>query len=629
MNDQDMKDIVEITKVYRDEAESARQNRMDLNEINFDAYHLRQDYSHKKSGQSREFLAKQQMAVEQISSFISQGLVDINDWFSVEKAPGSKAEVLTPNEIRGILQCQINKVGMLSFMEDAMKLGLLGSLMINKVGGKFIKRPIFYTEIKQDGENTRRVLKREEKTEWQLSWSMVRQQDFYPDPTGRGLYELQNIYMDLHEVEKMCKGENAVYDMEVFKQIGMSGDNDDLIQKEFRSRETNQNVDNDSPRVVVKLTEGWGTIVDKQGKVLHENVVWTVANDRWLIQKPQKNPMWHGFSPFVVTPIVRVPGSVWHRALMDAGTRHNIALNELYNLIVDGGMMATHGIKQLRPDWLEDTSQVSDGIAPGTTLEANSNCPPGGKVLERVDTSSLSPESLNVFQLINGEFQQSSLTNDLRMGILPARAVKATEVVEASQSITSVFTGVAKKIEEDFVQRSMNMSWMLIAQHFDMLNFDEIASIVGPEKAEQLFGLGPEEIFAQTALGLQYKVYGVSRTLNKVKDFRKLTSLLQTIGSSEVLVEEFIKEYSFKKLLGEIMESLDINVDKIKHDEVDQMMNMLGELQGGGGMPPVQGMPNMQSNIPQAAAGALNQTVESMIPRSNFPPSRATGSLGG
>lgn len=622
MNDSEMKDVVEITKVYREESDAARKNRMDLNEINFDAYHLRQDYSHKKSGQSREFLAKQQMAVEQISSFISQGLVDINQWFSVEKAPGSDVKLLTPREVEGVLQCQIDKVGMLSFMEDAMKLGLLGSIMICKAGGKFSQKPKYYTEAKIENGSPRKVLKKEYKKIWNMDWSMVRQQDYYPDPTGRGLYELQNIYMDLHEVEALAKGEDALYDMEVFKQIGQSGDNDDLIQKEYRSRETGQNVDTDSSRVVVKLTEGWGTLVDKTGKVVMDNCTWTVANDRWLIAKPKKNPFWHGMSPFVVTPIIRVPHSVWHRALMDAATRHNIAINELYNLIIDGGMMSTFGIKQLRPDWLEDTNQVSDGIFPGITLEANSKCPPGGKVLERIDTSSLSAESLNVFNMINSEFQQSSLTNDLRMGVLPARAVKATEVVEASQSITSVLTGTAKKIEQDFIQRLMNMSWMNIAQHFDQLDFDEIAAVVGEQKAYQLFAMGPEEIFADTAMGLKYKVFGVSRTLNKVKDFRKLTSLLQTIGSSEVLIEEFIKKYSFEKFLGEIMDSLDINTDKIKHDEVDQMLNMMG--QGGGGMPPVQGMPNMQSNIPQAAAGSINETVESMIPRADFPASRAT-----
>jgi hypothetical protein len=305
---------------------------------------------------------------------------------------------------------------------------------------------------------------------------------------------------------------------------------------------------------------------------------------------------------------------------MDAPTKHNIAMNEIYNLILDSGMMSTFGIKQLRTDWLEDIGQVSNGIYPGMTLEVNSNCPPGMKVVERVDTSSLSSESLSVYNLTNAEFQQSSLTNDLRMGILPARQVKATEVVEASQSITSVFTGVAKAIEQDYIQPVLRKAWMNIAQNIASMDSEELGAAIGREKAQQLQSMGPEELFAKTANNLSFKVFGVSRTLNKVKDFRKLTSLLQTISGSEVLVEEFIKKYDFGLLLEQIMKSLDINMDQIKLDEEAQALNQMQQEQA-----PVQGMPDLQSQIPQASSGALNDTVQSLIPRTDFPPSPVSG----
>ena len=70
-----------VDACYR-EAELAKTERMALNRMNFDAYHLRQDYSHKKPGQSREFLPKQAMGTEQTASFLHQGLMDL------EKAAG-------------------------------------------------------------------------------------------------------------------------------------------------------------------------------------------------------------------------------------------------------------------------------------------------------------------------------------------------------------------------------------------------------------------------------------------------------------------------------------------------------------------------------------------------------------
>ena len=68
----------------RNEADEAKSNRMHLNRDNFDMYHLRHDFSHKEEGQSTEVLSKQDMAVEQISSFFQQALVDIGEWFKVE-----------------------------------------------------------------------------------------------------------------------------------------------------------------------------------------------------------------------------------------------------------------------------------------------------------------------------------------------------------------------------------------------------------------------------------------------------------------------------------------------------------------------------------------------------------------
>ena len=84
--------VIQTTKNYITESTQAKTGRMQLNRDNFDCYHLMQDYSHKTAGQSKEFLSKQSMAVEQITAFFQQGLVDIGDWFSVELSPGMTPE---------------------------------------------------------------------------------------------------------------------------------------------------------------------------------------------------------------------------------------------------------------------------------------------------------------------------------------------------------------------------------------------------------------------------------------------------------------------------------------------------------------------------------------------------------
>ncbi len=57
--------VIRYIRACRKEAEDARRSRLKRNEYNLDAYHGRQDWSHKLEGQSREFLPKLSLAVEQ------------------------------------------------------------------------------------------------------------------------------------------------------------------------------------------------------------------------------------------------------------------------------------------------------------------------------------------------------------------------------------------------------------------------------------------------------------------------------------------------------------------------------------------------------------------------------------
>jgi hypothetical protein len=618
--------IVRTTQNYIREAYEAKRDRMRLNRDNYDIFHHKQDYSHKRPGQSQEFLPKQQMAVEQMSNFVTQGLIDMGQWFSVEQQPGAKNQVVSTDDVYFLLQRSLEQAKFMTFVGDSIKTGALASLMIAKVHGRNVPKQEFYTktEVKDFGQKVTKLFKSEQNV-WNLWIELIRPEDFFPDPTGSNLYVCQNMWVDKAQVMALAEGDDAIYDMEAVKKLSSYPFDQYYDERDTRDRETDQSRTYSDYRVRIKLTECWGDIIEPvTGEVLYKNVTWTIANDTVLVSRPKPNPFWHGKNPFVVAPITRVPFSVWHRAPMDGATRHNIAMNELYNLMVDAGMMSVFGIKQIRTDWLEDEREVADGVRPGMTIRASAACPPGAAVIQRVDEGALSPEALQMFNLINSEFAQTAMTNDLRLGSMPSRAVKATEVVEASQSITAMFSGIAKQIEAEFIQPILELSWQTIMQNANDLDSDDVYATLGDRAANTLLALSPEERFAQTSNGLKFKVYGVTQTLNKQKDFRKLTSLLQTIGSSEVLVEAFIKKFSFEKLLTEIVRSLDIEPGRIEQDELDQMLMQLGpQLQEAGGIP-MGASPDMQSQIPQASTGPLNpDEVQSGIPRSEFPGSKA------
>lgn len=554
--------ICRIVEENRQEAEIARKDRMDKNQTNFNIYHLKQDFTHKKKGQSTEFLSKQAIAVEQTSSFIMQGLVNTDRWFDVEVEPGVENPVFTPREVYLLLKRQMDINHFSSFVSDSAKLGLLGSLMIVKVHGEKVNKPRYTAEDVLDGDKIKKKLFREDRYRWQSKLELFRQEDYYPDPTGRNQYQIIRTVMDKYKLIEMAKENPEIFDLAMIESLNNGEESDQLTNKHI---ETDQNLTATKQRQTVTLYEFWGDLVDHNtGEVLHRDCVCITADDSKLISKPRPYPFWHGKRPFVVTPIIRVPHSVWHRAAMDSATAHNIALNELYNLMVDSAMMAAFGIRQIKTSYLEDPSQVNEGIGPGTTLSLNASAPDNVDVLKRVDTSTLGNETMAMYSIVEREFQQSAMSNDLRVGSLPQREVKATEVMASSQALNSLFDGLIKVLETDFITPILQMAWETMCQELDDFDLPEIESLLGKERAAILMDLEPEERFAAGIEGFKFKVYGLSNIMNRINDFRKVQSMLQTLGASPVLVQEFAKQFSFSKTLEYIMRSLDIDTDRLK-----------------------------------------------------------------
>ncbi len=617
------KEVVDWIIACRKEADSAKAERMRTNKNNFDMFHLKHDFSHKKGGQSTEVLSKQQMAVEQIKSFFQQALVDVGDWWKAEaKYPGGElALLIRPEEVTKLTNYQIEKALYFSHVGNCVQSALLASLAISKVYGVLKPKPRFIARKKGRGKGYKKWIEKVEDKTWEIKFDTIRAENYYPDPTGAGLYEIEDMWVDYHEVLRMAEGDEAIYDLALVKGLskGTSVTAEDEMEK---TRETGQSMAAGGQRPKVKLTEYWGAILDSNGEICYENIVATVANDTYLIRKPEQNPLWHQRSPYCASPLMEVANSVWHRAPMDAPTEHNRSLIELYNLFVDAAMSQVHSVKQLRKDFLDNPAAVANGIPPGTTLAVSAALPAGAKVMEPVTAVEVPQAALNIYNIMSQEFNASALTNDLRQGVMPFRAVKATEVVEASQTITSVFQGIAKNYEARQSVKELELAWMTTAQNWDRISKEEFVALFGPDRGEELSQLEPEEVFASTVNGIRFRVFGISLTLSKAQDFRKISTFLQVVSGSPVLMEEFSKKYDFGMVLGELMTSLDIDKTKLEIPEaVQRTMAQQPEMSG-----PEQGGPDMMSQMPRADAGSLQDMMGggAALPQTEFPGSPAT-----
>lgn len=611
----------------REEADEAKSSRMSRNDDNFDMFHLKHNFEHKDEGQSTEILSKQSMAVEQIKSFFQQALADVGDWWKAEcRYPiDDRTLPVRPHEITKLTNYKLEQANYFSHVGNSVQMALLGSLAVSKIYAKAYPKPKYVSRKKGRGKQMKRWLEVVEDNTIKLCFEDVRHRNFYPDPTGKGLYIIEDSWLDYSDVMRMAEGDEAIYSKEQVMKLSRTG-TDNSEESFDRARENGQNTATSGHRPKVKITEFWGSIINPNtGEMENENCVCTIANDSVFIRTPESNPLWHQSAPYVFSPLYEVANSVWHRAPMDAPTQHNRALIELYNLMVDAAMRQVHSVNQLRKDVLDNPAQVSNGIKPGQTLVVNSGLPVGGKVLEPLTQVQVPNEAFNILNLMNQEFNASALTNDLRQGVMPFRAVKATEVVEASQTITSVFQGIAKNFECRQILPELELAWKTIAQNWDKIPKEEFEVLFGKERAEELYQLSPQDVFAATVNGTKFRVYGISLTLSKGQDFKKMTTLLQTISASPVLMEEFLKKYDLGKTLGEIMTALDIDKYKLEIPIAEQMtMQEPGPEQGA----PVEPGADQMSQVPQAG-GLADLMGGGGIPQTEFPGSPATAGQGG
>lgn len=560
---------------YRKESEDASRDRARLVRDNWDAIHGRHDFSHKQKHQSKEWLPESSMALEQIGAFMKRALVDFGRWFKAE--PIGLGPTPIPQEAaERLIGEALHSVDFPTLVADAIKLASIESMATAKIHGRivtdrrfFAERGVRFIEKDEDGQiRVERVVeakvRREEFERWQLAIDLVPFSDFFPDPRGRKLYEVHRVERDLHELREM--EEKGVYDPDVVNLIEEDFERaEDEASKLVRTAQTRSQPPPFRKRVV--LDECWGTILSRRGRVLETDVVATIANEKYLIRPPEDNPFWHGESPFVSEPLIRVPLSVWHKAILDHAVPLNRVMSELLNLIIDGGFKSVWGLGQVRPDVMENPEEITDGIPQGFSAVLKPGTPTGQQWYERVDTPGEVREGLGVFQAVSQAHQKATAVPDIKIGALPPKQVLATEIAQVVESTSTIFEGVARDFEDRWMERVLGKIWKVQWQHLDDFSPGELLGVLGTRNALLLQRMLPEERFALMVPSWRFRVFGIRAILNRAKDFQKIVTFLELLGKNEVLAAAFEQEFSVQKLLAHIVKTLDIDPDELRRDE--------------------------------------------------------------
>ena len=621
---------------FREASRQVKAKRMSRNKKNTQQYNLEHDFSHKKDDQNKEVLSDLAMAAEEFSSFIQQSLMtQSNRWVDIEPQLGVKQENLKikTSDVKKIVFEQLKHAKIYSHVLKGMKLGYLGGVVVSKVGGQIHTMPKFRAEQdkNQEKDSKGRIKMRavaDDEKVWRLHLGLIRHKDYYPDPNAvdgkkmRG--ECEDMEMDLSEVISLSKGEDAIYDPDVVKNLAGNEPTSQTDQSGENREQVNEHTPSTQTYARVKITEFWGDIEDNHGNILYENVVCTIAEDKYLIQPPIPNPLWHNESPYVIGALQEQAFTRWPKAIADAPAEHNEAMTELFNLLLDGAMASAQNVKIVVDDLLRDPeTQIGNGIKDGATLRANMKALSNiQNVMTTVKTGEVPRDAMQMMDKLSHQFYRAAQTNAAReQALQQTKGISATAIVEGGNKIQSVYTGIVNAIEESWLTEIVRKSTITTAQNMDSIWAEEIKSIIEPGVYEQLQALTPAEIFAEIVNGMKFKVTAISALVRRGEDFRKWTTLLELISGNPELRQFFAEEFSIKQLLSVILESLNIDIDKIRLSSEElqaqeaqrqQTLNP-GQPQGN----PIAG-PNTQSQQPQSASMA-GRFLGSRLAQSSFP----------
>ena len=607
--------VLKNVREFRKEAEDAK-GRKAKDDANVDVMLGKRDFSHKQEGQSRIITAKQAIAIEHISAFVKRSLVKFGDWFTV-KVPKGVQEAgfpISEKTIKILLQDALENLDFYTLISDAIKVALNNSLMVFKVYGKKVKLPKFIAKDETQGRKRkktgRKTLVREDRTTWQLAIDLLPTDEYKPDPSGKNLFKIHSAFVDLAELLEMAEDEDSGLEKDV---LGKIQENYALeAEKAREARRRNQkNVPMPAFRKQLKLDEYWGMLFDEDGKVIARNIQTIIANDKFVLMKARENRNWHGDDPFVASPMVRVPHSVWHKAMMDDATPLGKDRDELMSLMLDGAFAAVHGVKGIKPDDLVDDRDISGGVPTGSTLRFKSTVADIRKSFATLITGNVPTDAMAMLRQLSTEHEDSMQTSALNFGQFPPRQVKATEVVEASANRGSFFDNQASTVEDLAIEPILEKAWKTMLQHVDEYDTPELVAKIGKQDALVLQSMTPEERFAAVAIGPVFKVFGLSAAIKRIENLQKKMGFMQLISDKSLFITAFIRTYSLDKFLRGVLKDFEIDPDEIEmtDDEKKKVSDAMDAMQNRGGA--VQGEDDRRGGSASDAKGKLPQADQS------------------
>lgn len=542
-------EIVTILEGYRQEAEYARLAGPSSRDITWlqhlDLYYNRWDFSKKAPWQAKEVMPEFPQYVDRFAAAMRMALVAQPDFFTISADNDQEGDLAYV--IRKFMTVVLRRIGrnatgqrvdFAAFFEETMKMGALSM-------------PVAKTGYKDDGKGG------------YTSIEVVDPYNFWFDPTGRNLYRIHREEMDLHELRALMDLEDddgdPLFNREACESALVDGAAAQAMFRAEREKRTGTGQWYQSTRKPVMLHEYYCTLIDNQGYVRGKNVLCIVANNKWLIRGPEKNPFIHGRDWMVAAPIITVPLAPYGRSYAENFSQLTRTFNEMTNLILDGIMATTMKVFSVVPGYMEDSSQLEDGIYPNAMFRLIEGIETE-EFLRAVDMGSLDPQAFQVWQMLKKELQEGAAFNDMTLGnAAPQARTSATEINTVDGNSTTYMKAIASNIETLFLEPCLDLLWKTSIQHLTAKD-TEMAQAIGPQWMQTFLKMKKQ--FA--AYQVTFVCRGITSLLARKQKLQEFLQFLQICSANPQMSQVLTSTWPPDKLFKYLAMLMDVDVSQLE-----------------------------------------------------------------
>ncbi len=502
------KEVQYILNLKKEAEDATRDRRMAADEL-WTLYQNKQDYSKKKDWQSKIFVPKVFMSVEQATAIVKRAVMSPRRLFklSLKDLKDEEAKKVMP-EIENLLKDRLNESNFSQSYAESIKEAFLVGLGVPKLvwegGLRFVNAATSKTFIDPD---------------WQAG---------SVEPPK---YTIEEKEMDLAELKDMAKTINKEAGRPLFnmKEINSIKEDRRDIEKETEERIRKGLSDHNKTDKRVKILEFWGSIIDKETNTIKKNQLRVVANDKYIIRS-QENPFDHKKSPYLPVVVISYPHrGAWGVSLVEPIVKIQYAYNNIINLGIDNLNFSINKMFEYQPSNLINPKSLTH-MFPGKMVAKHTST----DAVKEIKTSGLGTDSFMVMDLLQNEIQKGTAITEFLMGTA-GKSKTATEAELKTAQAQGLFDTIARDIEANSLAPLIEMAFDLLVQ------FDDIPSELTGRYKFDVGGLSlllvrreqTERIQQVMGLALQ------SETIASMTNIRELYSkYLNLLNLEDVLADE-------------------------------------------------------------------------------------------